>query len=81
MELKLPNLSQDAKNICINFLDLNLNATILQALLHGESIPPFLSRLAFTSSSRRSVYWHCSGNLMDHVYVDCLEQILTFAEV
>ncbi|PBK96139.1 hypothetical protein ARMGADRAFT_1077649 [Armillaria gallica] len=35
MELKPSNPSQDAKDIWINVLDLNLNATILQALLHG----------------------------------------------
>ncbi len=42
MEVQTPEFSQDEKNLFLNALDLNMNATILQALLHGESIPPFL---------------------------------------
>ncbi len=42
MDSQPADISQDEKNINFGVLDLNMNTMILQALLHGESIPPFL---------------------------------------
>ncbi|KAK0222371.1 hypothetical protein IW262DRAFT_1553640 [Armillaria fumosa] len=66
MEFQTLEFSPDEKNRLRNTLDLNLNATILQALLHGESIPP-LPRFTFRLLSHRFVYRHRSHYLMDRM--------------
>ncbi len=80
MDSQPPDISQNEKNIFFGTLDLNMNTMVLQALLHGESMLHFL-RFTFRLSSCRSVYRHCSGNVMDHMYVDCPKRTAAFAEL
>ncbi|SJL15468.1 uncharacterized protein ARMOST_18966 [Armillaria ostoyae] len=56
MELQTPEFSQDYKNIFFNVLDLNLNATILQALLHGLYTGVVAVTLWTVLSSPRSLH-------------------------
>ncbi|PBK96189.1 hypothetical protein ARMGADRAFT_1163716 [Armillaria gallica] len=60
MQASPPDLSQDDMDIIFCWLDVSLNRMILQALLHGKSIPPVTLWVIYSSPKRLRSTFVCT---------------------